>query len=407
MVRFRTSILVVTVFLALFISGSARCADFLKGWELTGYVETELRAFKAEPSFNGQDNRTGFSLAFQPELFREWSEGTSRFILTPFLRVDSLDSERTHFDLREMHYHYIGDPWELKFGVSKVFWGVTESQHLVDVINQTDGVENLDFEEKLGQPMLNFTWLPEWGNIDLFYLPFFRERTFPGTDGRLRFPSTVDTDHPEYEADWEQWDPSFAARWAHVIGDFDVGVYYFYGTSRDPLFRISPPGGPGSELIPVYNRMHQVGTELQWTQEGWLLKLETLARDGLGQHFQAAVPGFEYTFYSLLESSLDLGFLSEYHYDSRWGQALTTLNHDVFVGGRLTLNDEMDTAFLGGVLWDHVHGTATARIEFERRIGSRFSLGIEGQWFIESEPADLAYFFRNDSFLELELRRYF
>ena len=35
------------------------------------------------------------------------------------------------------------------------------------------------------------------------------------------------------------------------------------------------------------------------------------------------------------------------------------------------------------------------------------SLGIEGQWFIESEPEDLSYFFRNDSFLELEIRRYF
>ena len=43
----------------------------------------------------------------------------------------------------------------MRLGLRKVYWGVTESQHLVDVINQTEGVENLDGEDKLGQPMLN------------------------------------------------------------------------------------------------------------------------------------------------------------------------------------------------------------------------------------------------------------
>ncbi|MDA7657788.1 hypothetical protein N8737_03705, partial [Verrucomicrobia bacterium] len=110
--------------------------------------------------------------------------------MTPFGRYDGADSERSHVDLREFHIQRIADQWEWRVGVSKVFWGVTESQHLVDVINQTDLVENVDGEDKLGQPMVNLSWISDQaGVIDLFYLPYFRERTFPGRGGAFTMES--------------------------------------------------------------------------------------------------------------------------------------------------------------------------------------------------------------------------
>ena len=49
---------------------------------------------------------------------------------------DRKDSQRTHADLRkpnDLVFGEIGDgEWELRLGVDRVFWGVTESQHLVD-----------------------------------------------------------------------------------------------------------------------------------------------------------------------------------------------------------------------------------------------------------------------------------
>ena len=51
------------------------------------------------------------------------------------------------------------------YGVRRVFWGVAESNHLVDVINQTDAIENPDQEDKLGQPMLNLAY------VEYFCLP--------------------------------------------------------------------------------------------------------------------------------------------------------------------------------------------------------------------------------------------
>ena len=124
--------------------------------------------------------------------------------------------------------------------MGKVFWGVTEAVHLVDIVNQTDLVESLDGEEKLGQPMIDLSLIRDWGVVDLFVLPWFRERTFPSEDGRPRFAIPIDTHDPIYESSAEQHHVDFAARWSNSIGEWDIGLSYFYGTSREPRFVILP-----------------------------------------------------------------------------------------------------------------------------------------------------------------------
>ena len=382
-------------------------AQLLEDWEFTGYTSIESRWFTDGPLDSRQESGLGISLSIEPEFYRAWNEGDLSMTFKPFIRLDSEDTERTHFDIRELYVNKISDNWELKVGVDKVFWGVVESQHLVDIINQTDLIENLDREEKLGQPMINFTWISKIGNFDLFFLPYFRERTFPGIDGRLRSQPHVDTDRPIYESDAEQWHPDYTMRWSHVIGEFDLGLYYFYGTSRDPLFQPDTNSAGETVLRPVYNLMHQVGSDIQWTHEGWLLKFEGLIRSGRDQHYQAFAAGFEYTFYGLFGSSIDAGVLSEYHYDSRGDDATSIFNQDIFTGTRITLNDNWDTAILGGAFYDHDNGTTAFRVEFERRLGDRYKLLIKGQKFSDTARNDLSYNFRQDSYLQIELRRYF
>jgi len=74
--------------------------------------------------------------------------------------VDEHDDNRTHGDIRELSWIHVGSNWETRVGVRKVFWGVTEGRHLVDIINQTDAVDQVDGEEKLGQPMINLSVCP-------------------------------------------------------------------------------------------------------------------------------------------------------------------------------------------------------------------------------------------------------
>ncbi len=135
--------------------------------------------FFPQAPLDPEQKRNSGSLAVQPEYYHEWENGSS-FTFVPFARIDSADSERTHFDIRELNYLWLTDSWELRAGIGKVFWGTTEFVHLVDIINQTDGVESVDGEEKLGQPMIQLSIVRDWGALELFVLPYFRERTYPG-----------------------------------------------------------------------------------------------------------------------------------------------------------------------------------------------------------------------------------
>ena len=161
--------------------------------EWLGYVSGQFRGFLEDPLDPRQHN-TYLSVAAEPEFYHSWEDINQSFNAKLFYRVDQHDDNRTHGDIRELSWTGVFDYFEVRAGISKVFWGVAETQHLVDIINQTDLVENVDAEDKLGQPMVKLSTEQDWGVIDFFVLPGFRERTFPGVEGRPRPDVVIDTD---------------------------------------------------------------------------------------------------------------------------------------------------------------------------------------------------------------------
>lgn len=55
----------------------------------------------------------------------------------------------------------------------------------------------------------------------------------------------------------------------------------------------------------MYNIISQIGLDLQFTGDSWLVKLEAIRRSGQGKSFLAGVGGFEYTYYQIRESDFD------------------------------------------------------------------------------------------------------
>lgn len=371
--------------------------------EWSGYLSGEYRAFANAPADARQHNNN-FSFSVQPEYYTKWDNGRQSFTFVPFVRWDENDKERTHADVRELTWLKAADDWELRIGIRKLFWGVTESQHLVDIINQTDLVEAADGEEKLGQPMLNLALIRDWGTVDLFVLPGFRERSFPGTEGRLRSALPVDVDQAQYESSDEEQHIDYAARWSHYLGDWDIGISYFNGTSRDPRFI---PNATSSKLIPVYDLIEQWGIDVQATLGDWLWKAEAITRSGQGEAYAAVTAGFEYTFVGIFESATDLGVISEFLYDDRGDDALTPFADDILIGARLTLNDEQSTAFLIGIIADSDDTTRLLTLESSRRLGEDWKITLEGRAFINIPAADVLAGVRKDDYLQLELARYF
>jgi hypothetical protein len=376
--------------------------------EWSGYFATESRIFPESPLMGAQHG-SSLSFSFQPEYYHEWARGDHSILFIPFFRYDRHDANRTHYDLREFYWQMIGNTWELRIGIRRVFWGVTESLHLVDIVNQSDQVENLDGEQKLGQPMVDFSLIRHWGTLQFFLLAGFRERTYPGVEGRMRFPSPVNTDQVVYESGAGQNHLDWAIRWSHMIGDFDIGLSHFSGTGRDPRFV------PGSSedglpvLIPHYDLINQTGLDLQYTKGGWLWKLEAITRERKKRRFAAFAAGFEYTFGNLKNSGIDIGILAEYLYDSRDNNffAPTPFQDDIFLGTRIAFNDVQSTDILAGTIIDRENGSTFLNIEASRRLDDSYKLALQIRSFLNVAPTDFLYGFRKDNYMRLEISKFF
>ena len=374
--------------------------------ELTWEVTVESRWFTQDAAQHHQAN-SQYSLTFEPEYFLAWNDDADSLVFKPFLRLDNQDSERRHGDIRELIWIHVQDDWELHLGIGKVFWGVTESQHLVDVINQTDAVEAIDGEDKLGQPMIKYSLTKDWGVLDAFLLPGFRERTFASRDGRLRTALPVDVDNAQYQSSREQHHVDWALRWSHSLGDWDVGVAYFDGTNREPLLRPAP-GDEGTVLVPFYEQMQQLSTDLQATLGDTLWKIEAIYRESDSDDFLGFTGGFEHTLVGIRESAVDLGLLAEYQFDERDERATTPGQNDLFIGARLALNDADSTEILFGYTQDLDDSQShSALMEASRRLSDHVTLSLDAWIFQSDNPGELLYSVRRDDFIQLNIEIYF
>lgn len=336
----------------------------------------EVTGFPDDPQFSEQKDGLVGALIATGELSWRNQDRTLQVVAEPYLRYDSRDDERTYGDLRRGFVRYFGDGWDVTVGADRIFWGVAESVNVVDVINQRDGLENSDLDEKLGQPMLRFSTQTGIGSFDLFYLPYFREREFPGPESRVRLPFPINEDAARFERDDEETAGDFALRYSNTFGNFDLGLSYFYGTARQPRLDFNTAN---STFEPFYQRQRQVGLDLQFTSDAWLLKLEAANVEIGDDEFFAGVGGVEYTFFDVSGSGRDVGLIAEYLYDDR-NQSLspvTPFDDDVFLGTRITWNDTQDTEFLAGAIIDADGDGAQYSIEFQRRIGDSNLLEVE------------------------------
>ena len=399
-----------TMFAAVSLMPLAALVD---AWELSGHLDFEPRGFLQAPAFSHQE-RHGVSLAAQLELYHAFDDDRQSLLFTPFLRLDSADSRRSHFDIRELLYQRVFDRGEVRAGIGRVFWGVTESYHLVDIINQTDLVENVDRKDKLGQPLVNLTLDRDWGVLDVFVLPGFRERTFPGREGRLRSEPYVDTDRATYESRAGRNRIDWAVRWSHAIGSFDIGVAHFHGTNREPLLlpecvtaSCNPVTGDGFVLAPRYEVVHRTSLDAQATTDTTLWKLETVHESGPGDAYLAWVAGLEYTWYGIDDSNLDVGLLVEHLFDGRGGRAPQPLENDVFVATRLALNDEAGTDLLAGIIVDAEGDATTLNLKSSRRIGDDWKVELEALLWTGVDPGDPMHPLHRDDYVQFTFSRFF
>jgi len=375
--------------------------------EWSGNIALQSRYFPQAPlPQNTEQYNNYLSISAEPEFYHGWDNDNQSLTFTPFIRIDQYDKERTHGDIRELAWQKVFNNWELKAGISKVYWGVTESQHLVDVINQTDAVENIDGEDKLGQPMIQASFEKDWGTVDVFVLPGFRERTFSDIKGRPRFYPYVDASQAQYESSNKARNIDYALRWFHMIGDWEIGIAHFKGTSRDPVYL---PGLNNGQpvIIPFYPQMNQTSLDAQATTEDWLWKLEVISRDWLDERFLALTAGLEYTFIGVMDTDADLGFVAEYLYDNRNKNITSFFENDIMLGLRLAMNDEQSSEALLGFIVDADTQETFVSLEASQRLGDSWKLELEIRSFQRVASSSLLQTLKKDGFVQIDIGYFF
>ena len=337
--------------------------------ERYGEVSFENRSFSEQGLFDQQKNHYSFTLS--PEFYFESEDQNTSFTFKTKIRKDSLDNERNLFDIQDLSLIKVKNSYETRIGIRRDFWGVTETVHRVDIINQTDQVESFDGEDKLGQPMINFSLERDWGVLDIYALIGFRERTFAGEKGRLRAPFLIDTNSAIYESGAKNLRTDFAFRWSQSYRNLEIALSHFSGTSREPKFI----NKTASSKTPYYGIIDQTGLEALYIMGSLALKLEAISRSGQGDRFSAATVGFEYTQVGILSSRLDLGWILELNYDDRYEESPFAL------GTRLIFNDMYDSQILSGVMRNEETGETNVFVEASKRIGNCCRMSFESIYF--------------------------
>ncbi len=342
------------------------------------------------------------------------------------LRGDDLDDHRSVFDVRELYVSYASHPLQVSVGARRVFWGVTEFVHLVDVINQVDVADNIDTEDRLGQPMLQIEVASDSWSLQGFLLPGLRERRFPGANGRLPggIPLRGDSSlAPSLHGE----NVSLAVRAEWHGGGVDIGVAHFNGAGREPTFDSAPGSGGLPRLRPRYEHVQQTSIDAQWLRGDWAWKLEAYASSGQGERYAAAAVGLERTFVGLLNDVLpesawlaraDLGVVLEFLYDQRDRRApVGHYEHDVALGLRLAANDAADTSVLLGFIQDVRADEHTLSVEGSTRLAPRIRLEIEARAFggqsiqpalyALADPDNKTGFLDSDDYVQVELTTFF
>jgi len=281
---------------------------------------------------------------------------------------------------------------EISAGFKRVFWGVTESQHLVDFINQHDYVDGIESDDRLGQPMISFELFTNLGDLEFYALPFFRERTYPGEDGNLRGEAVVSASVVEYESSSRSRHVDLALRWSHSLAGISYSLGYFSGTDRQPLL-MEVQQSNETVLTPHYELVNRVSLELQVIREHWIANIETLAHNSQNSDHFSFVTGLERS-YTSITGAADLRTVIEFHFDSRGDQTPQNyynspirFQNDLFLGARLFLNDFQSSEFTIGAFVDFESAELAPFVETSRRIINNYTLDFTFKGFLSLELA--------------------
>ncbi len=231
------------------------------------YADVEFRGFadsyhsvKTNKSLDYMTSKT----RFRGELSFDLDDS---FLFTSFnMEYNPLLKKQTNIGIREVFFEYTGDYFELKLGRQFITWGNSDSVRIIDIISPFDLSEFLarDYDDsKIPVTAIKLKYLYKMINLDLIFIPI--------ADFNIL---SLDSNSPWYflksfpkNSKYQDEKPKrnlknseYGLKLAFYMHGIDFAFSYVNAFNKMPSFK-SKIVNTDMLVIPVYNKMHIIGTE--------------------------------------------------------------------------------------------------------------------------------------------------
>ena len=312
-------------------------------------------------------------------------------------RSSDQDPGKELADFRQLYFTFDLGGSELSLGAKQVFWGVTESKNVVDVINQRDIVGGQSAEYKLGTPAVSVLSYYGDAEVEYWYMPKSRQQTNYSENSREGFGAPIGA--VTFSNKSEKYGGDHAVRLFYSSGNFDFAISSFEGLARSPIS--TPNGGVIDQNYPYQS---STGLELQYTSDAALLKLEAIGgKQGLSE-FEATTFGVETTAYGISDTNYDLGLILEAQLDNR-PQALSEEMLAYLL--RLVANNSSDTEIVLAYLDDLLGEQSLVSLSGSHRLRNGLLIELEARKVNAANSLLPLYALERDDSVALNFKYFF
>jgi len=385
--------------------------------EVSGHLDMDVQQYLSAPS---QKNQNSFTAKETLEL--KYSEDAGTLYTKLYAQQDSSDltssdkkNERTFGRVDELYGQYDFDDDSLQFGKSIKFWGALELRNIVDGFNPHDFRTDMLDVDKLGVWNLSYSHFTENGELSLIvklheqdqemaaapYVYYFFP-SFVSYNSKLNTQdaSTRPSIYLKYSA---STDTEYPLDYSFIYENGYDSQRYYTADKPQNLSVKSPTYGYPTEFSANAYIVNKIMTYETLVVGATLIKLEALYAKvdedkNVGDYSHIGL-GVEHTIENIY-SSTALGILAEYYrYDTYESdkysdlELFETMQNDIFVGLRYSLNNAEDSSFVGGFIADFEYNEQVYYLDFESRVADSYKLNLDYYYVEPSTTKATAYAF--------------
>ncbi len=320
-----------------------------------------------------------------------------------FLR-DADDTKRTFIRLDELFLRLDFEDDTLQIGKSIKYWGALELRNIVDVFNSNELRDDMFKTNKLGALNSSYTHYTQNGELSLIIKVSEQDQKMAAYPYVYYFfTPTINYNHNLLSSN-KEYRPSLYLTYSSTTqSDYALDYAFVYQNGYDSQRYFSSLANKPSSYFQSAYLVNKFMTYNTLVVNATLIKLEALyafvEKDvSVGDYSHLAL-GIEHTLEDF-DNGASLGLICEYYrYDTYESdkyndlQLFETMQDDIFLGARYTLNDADDSSVVGGLIHDLEYNEQVYYLEYMSRVGDNFKIELDYYYIEPSKNTRTAYSF--------------